>query len=70
MGFPKFRRVQKDLFHVLRQNFLKAQAHGRPKQGGMIDLDGQKYIVVDATDECGIYAITMEANKSHGGRRA
>ena len=41
-----------------------------PKQGGMIDLDGQKYIVVDATDECGIYAITMETNKSHGGRRA
>lgn len=41
-----------------------------PKQGGMIDLDGKKYTVVDATDECGIYAITMEANKSHGGRRA
>ena len=29
VGLPKFRRVQKDLFHVLRQNFLKAQAHGR-----------------------------------------
>lgn len=36
-----------------------------PAQGGMIDLDGRKYTVVDATDECGIYAITMEANRSH-----
>ena len=40
-----------------------------PKEGGIIDLDGQKYTVLDATDECGIYGITMEANKSHGGRR-
>jgi len=36
-----------------------------PAQEGLIDLDGKKYIVVDATDECGIYAITMEANRSH-----
>ena len=40
-----------------------------PKEGGIIDLDGQKYTVLDATDECGIYGITMEANRSHGGRR-
>lgn len=36
-----------------------------PKEGGIIDLDGEKYTVVDATDECGIYGITMEANRSH-----
>lgn len=36
-----------------------------PAQGGMIDLDGRKYIVVDATDEFGVYAITAEANRSH-----
>ena len=56
-----------------RQVFLyvaSADFGSFPKQGGIIDLDGQKYTVVDATDECGIYAITMEANKSHGGRRA
>lgn len=36
-----------------------------PQQGGLIDLDGERYTVVDATDESGIYAITMEANRSH-----
>ena len=36
-----------------------------PQQGGLIDLDGDKYTVVDATDESGVYAITMEANRSH-----
>ncbi len=39
-----------------------------PKEGGIIDLDGQKYTVLDATDECGIYGITMESNRSHGGQ--
>ncbi len=39
-----------------------------PAQEGLIDLDGKKYIVVDATDECGIYAITMEANRSNNRR--
>lgn len=36
-----------------------------PKEGGMIDLDGTKYTVMEAADECGIYSITMEANRSH-----
>lgn len=39
-----------------------------PNQGGLIDLDGEKYTVTDATDESGIYAITMEANQSHNKR--
>lgn len=36
-----------------------------PAQGGLITLDGKRYIVVDATDEAGMYAITAEANRSH-----
>lgn len=35
-----------------------------PAQEGLVDLDGKKYKVVDATDESGMYAITMEANRS------
>lgn len=51
------------LFYVASEDFGPL-----PNQGGIIDLDGQKYTVVDATDECGIYAITMEANRSHNRR--
>lgn len=43
-----------------------------PAQGGIIDIDGMKYIVVDATDEAGVYGITVQANRSGGrtgGRR-
>lgn len=36
-----------------------------PAPGGLITLDGGRYTVVDATDEAGMYAITMEANRSH-----
>lgn len=39
-----------------------------PAQGGIVDLDGKKYTVVDATDEAGIYGITLEANRSVGRR--
>ncbi len=35
-----------------------------PAQGGLITIDGNRYTVVDATDEAGIYAITVEANRS------
>lgn len=34
-----------------------------PGQGDLVNLDGKEYQVVDATDECGIFAITMEANR-------
>jgi len=30
----------------------------------MIKLDGKMYTVVDATDEGGVYTITLEANRS------
>lgn len=36
-----------------------------PAQGGLITVDGNRYTVVDATDEAGMYAITAEANRSH-----
>lgn len=36
-----------------------------PAPGGLITLDGARYTVVDATDESGIYGITLEAIRSH-----
>ena len=50
-----------------RQILLYVQASdfgGLPAQGRLLRLDGRKYIVVDAVDECGVYTITLEANKS------
>ena len=35
-----------------------------PPQGVLIKLDGQQYRVTDATDECGVYAIMLEVNRS------
>lgn len=35
-----------------------------PAQGRLLKLDSKTYTVVDATDECGVYTITLEANKS------
>ena len=35
-----------------------------PAMGRLISLDGKRYIVVDATDEAGVYTITLEVNKS------
>ena len=35
--------------------------HGKGSK--LYDLDGKEYMVMDATDECGIYAITLEANR-------
>lgn len=48
------------LFYVSSADFGEM-----PAPGGLITLDGKRYIVVDATDEAGIYAITLEANRSH-----
>ena len=45
--------------------YVKASAFGGlPVQGRLINLDGRKYTVVDATDESGVYTITLEANRS------
>lgn len=45
--------------------YVKASDFGSlPAQGRLLKMDGKTYIVVDATDECGIYTITLEANKS------
>ena len=35
-----------------------------PAQDTYLNLDGGTYRTVDATDECGVYAITLEANRS------
>ena len=37
---------------------------GLPAQKRLIKLDGKMYTVVDATDEGGVYTITLEANRS------
>ena len=50
-----------------RQMFLyvSAEEYGGPipPQGRTLKLDGKTYTVVDATDESGVYTITLEANK-------
>lgn len=51
--------VKQILFYVALEDFGPL-----PAQGTIVKLDDKRYLVVDATDECGIYAITMEANKS------
>ena len=35
-----------------------------PKHGHIVIMDGRKYTVADAIDECGIYSITMEENRA------
>lgn len=45
--------------------YVKASAFGvLPAQGRLITLDNRRYTVVDATDEGGVYTITLEANRS------
>ena len=53
------------LFYVSAEDFGTL-----PAEGDLLDLDRQRFTVVDATDECGIYAITIEANRSKAGRRS
>lgn len=47
------------LFYVSSEDF-----GAFPAMGDLLDLDGRKYTVLDASDECGIYAITVESNRS------
>ena len=47
------------LFYVAADDFGPL-----PGQDSYLNLDGAAFKVVDATDECGIYAITLEANRS------
>ncbi|MCD7857737.1 MAG: hypothetical protein LUG55_08085 [Clostridiales bacterium] len=45
--------------------YVKASEFGPlPAQGRVLKLDGKTYSVVDTTDECGVYTITLEANRS------
>lgn len=50
-----------------RQKFLFVSADDfgpMPAQERIVTVDGKKYTVVDATDEAGMYGITLEANRS------
>ena len=45
--------------------YVAAEDFGEfPPQGVLLKLDGKQYQVADATNECGVYAITLEANRS------
>lgn len=45
--------------------YVSAEDFGAlPGQGKLVTLDGKTYTVVDATSETGVYAITLEANRS------
>ena len=46
-------------------SYVAAEDFGEfPPQGVLLKLDGKQYQVADATNECGVYAITLEANRS------
>lgn len=47
------------LFYVLADEFGQLPAVGRS-----LELDGKRYIVTDAVDECGIYSISLKAVRS------
>ena len=49
------------LFYVASDDFGPLPAHGVA-----LRLDNKLYTVMDATDESGIYAVTLEANQSRG----
>lgn len=46
--------------------FISADDFGGPlpAQDKLVTVDGKRYKVVDATDESGMYGITLEANRS------
>ena len=45
--------------------YVKAKDFGAlPAIGRQIMLDGKRYMVVDSTDEYGVYTITLEGNRS------
>ena len=45
--------------------YVKADDFGPlPAIGRQIVFDGKRYMVTDSTDEGGVYAITMEANRT------
>lgn len=35
-----------------------------PKVGAMLTLDGKRYRVTDAIDECGVYSISLDGNRA------
>ena len=55
-----------DIEHVERYfMYVAADAFGPlPAQGKLVTVDGKRYAIVDATDESGVYGITLEANRS------
>lgn len=45
--------------------YIKVEEFGkRPKIGSQLKLDKKQYLVVDCTEEMGVYAITLEAHKA------
>lgn len=57
--------TQQKLIYVAADDYKKAPGKsGLPKQGSTISLDGKTYKVADAIDECGVYSITLEANRA------
>ncbi len=51
----------------VRQYFLFVSADDfgpLPAQGKLVTVNGKRYAVIDATEESGMYGITLEANRS------
>jgi hypothetical protein len=51
--------VKQKLIYVKAKDFGSLPAIGR-----QIMLDGKRYLVIDSTDEYGLYTITLEGNRS------
>lgn len=51
--------VQKRLLYVASEDY-----GAMPSIGNALNLDGAIYRIFDVSEECGIYAITLEANKN------
>ena len=57
------------IFKKQKMMYVNALNYGSlPAIGRIINLDGKMYTVIDSIDECGIYAITLEANRSGNSR--
>lgn len=51
--------VKQKLIYVKAKDFGSLPAIGR-----QIMLDGKRYLIIDSTDEYGLYTITLEGNRS------
>lgn len=61
----KMQSTMDGLYARQRLLYIASEDFGAlPAQKAAVDVDGKRYLVMDATDESGIYAITLEATRN------